>query len=128
MTLVHHGVAKIVLTINHLLINDQKKFIVPWNNNNVGLLITLTYLMYDLRLLVNNPHFSSMDHTAVHIQGGCSSKTKQIFITNCTFTLIRYHDIIHINLKPVNMISCKNTFGIKKVQPSKVESYLEVNI
>ena len=24
-------------------------------------------------------------------------------------------------------ISCKNTFGVKKVQPSKVESYLEVN-
>ena len=25
------------------------------------------------------------------------------------------------------MYSCKNTFGIKKVQPSKVESYLEGN-
>ena len=24
-------------------------------------------------------------------------------------------------------MSCKNTFGVKKVQPSKVESYLEVN-
>ena len=24
-------------------------------------------------------------------------------------------------------ISCKNTFGVKKVQPSKVESYLEEN-
>ena len=27
-----------------------------------------------------------------------------------------------------NDISCKNTFGVKKVQPSKVESYLEVNV
>ena len=26
-----------------------------------------------------------------------------------------------------NDISCKNTFGVKKVQPSKAESYLEVN-
>ena len=26
-----------------------------------------------------------------------------------------------------NDILCKNTFGIKKVQPSKVELYLEVN-
>ena len=103
-----------VLTINQLLINDQKKFIVPRNGNDVGLLINLRYLMYNLQILLTNSHFSSMDHTAVHIQGGCSSKTKQIFITNCTFTLIRYHDIIHINLKPVNMISCKNTFGIKK--------------
>ena len=25
------------------------------------------------------------------------------------------------------LISCKNTFNVKKVQPSKVESYLEVN-
>ena len=25
-------------------------------------------------------------------------------------------------------ISCRNTFGVKKVQPSKVESYLEVNV
>ena len=24
-------------------------------------------------------------------------------------------------------ISCKNTFGVKKVRPSKVESYLELN-
>ena len=24
-------------------------------------------------------------------------------------------------------ISCKNTFGVKKERPSKVESYLEVN-
>ena len=24
-------------------------------------------------------------------------------------------------------ISCKNTFGVKKARPSKVESYLEVN-
>ena len=27
----------------------------------------------------------------------------------------------------VYIISSKNTFGVKKVQPSKVESYLEVN-
>ena len=27
----------------------------------------------------------------------------------------------------VNIISSKNTFGVKKAQPSKVESYLEVN-
>ena len=26
-----------------------------------------------------------------------------------------------------NDILCKNTFGVKKVQPSKVELYLEVN-
>ena len=26
-----------------------------------------------------------------------------------------------------NNISCKNTFGVKKVWPSKVESYMEVN-
>ena len=30
-------------------------------------------------------------------------------------------------LKLVNYISCKNTFGVKKVRPSKAESYLEVN-
>ena len=26
-----------------------------------------------------------------------------------------------------NDISCKNTFGVKKVRPGKLESYLEVN-
>ena len=93
-----------VLTINQLLINDQKKFILPQSSNDVGLLIHLRYLMYNLRVLLTNSHFSSIDYTAIHIKGGCSSKAKQIFITNCTFTLIRYYAVIDIILKPVNMI------------------------
>ena len=93
-----------VLTINQLLINDQKKFILPQNSNNVGLLIHLKYLMYNLQVLLMNSHFSTMDRTAIYIEGGCSSKTKQIFIINCTFTLMRYHAVIEIRLKPVNII------------------------
>ena len=93
-----------VLTINQLVINDQNKFIIPRKGNDVGLKIHLSYLMYHLQLSLTNSHFSSMDNTAVHIQGGCSSKAKQIFITNCTFTLMRYFTVIEIYLKPVNMI------------------------
>ena len=93
-----------VLTINQLHINDQNKFIIPRNGNSAGLQIDLLYMMYHLQLLINNSHFSSMDYTAIRIEGGCSSKAKQIIITNCTFTLIRYYYIIDINLKPVNMI------------------------
>ena len=45
-----------------------------------------------------------MDNAAIQIKGGCSSKTKHIFITNCTFTLIRSYAVIEILLKPVYMI------------------------
>ena len=93
-----------VLTINQLLINDQKKHFIFWDINNVGLRISLKYLMYNLEVLLTNSHFSSMDRTAIYIEGGCSSKVKQFFITNCTFTSIRYHNVIDISLKPVNMV------------------------
>ena len=40
----------------------------------------------------------------------------------------RYESMITImNLTKIDDIPCKNTFGVKKVRPSKVESYLKVN-
>ena len=92
-----------ILIINQLVINDQKKFLTPQNSYRVGLLIDLKYIMYDLQLTLTNSHFSNMDCTAIYIKGGCSSKAKQLFITNCTFTLINYYTIIYINLKAVNI-------------------------
>ena len=68
-----------VLTINQLLINDQKKFMPQ--NDNAGLQVDLAYLMYHLQVLLTNSHFSNVDQTAIRINGGCSSKAKQIFIT-----------------------------------------------
>lgn len=44
-----------------------------------------------------------MDWHAIEIVGGCSSKAKQLFITNCTFTLINHYTIIDIRLNPVNI-------------------------
>ena len=85
-----------VLTINQLVINDQKEFMAQ--NDNAGLQVDLAYLMYHLQVLLTNSHFSNMDQTAIRIDGGCSSKAKQILITNCTFTLIRHNFVIAIYL------------------------------
>ena len=55
------------------------------------------------------------------------------FLTNCNFCQGNYIWVNHSG--PIAMhepyksddILCKNTFGVNKVQPSKVDSYLEVN-
>ena len=92
-----------VLTINQLFIDDHKKCIKAWSDINPGLIIYMQYLTYNMQISLNNSHFSNMDRKAMVIVGGCSSKVKKIFITNCTFTLVKAYPIIHIILKPVNI-------------------------
>ena len=47
---------------------------------------------------------------------------------NVKRTIAKFIQVLAIEkMLSVAVISCKNTFGAKKVWPSKVESYLEVN-
>ena len=45
---------------------------------------------------------------------------------NFDFMIMYFVEQLFISIR-VYLISCKNTFSVKKVRPSKVESYLEVN-
>ena len=70
---------------------------------NAGVYIDLKYLTYNVQLSLQNSHFSNMNRRAIHIEGGCSFKTKTIFVTNCTFTAVQQYSIIEIILKSVNI-------------------------
>ena len=91
------------LVMNQIVINDHIKCITDRTGNNTGLHINLQYLMYNVQLSLHNSHFSNMYRRALHIQGGCSSKTKNILIINCTFAQVKDYSIIFIYLRPVSI-------------------------
>ena len=43
------------------------------------------------------------------------------------FKIVFIPDFLSINVHPLLYTLCKNTYGVKKMQPMKVESYLEMN-
>ena len=97
------------ITINQLLIKNYTKCN---TYRNAGLLLDLDYALYHVNLLLVNSTFSYMDRTALNIYSRCSSVTKRILVTNCTFT--NFHEAnsaIHIIASPVNQnikfVNCK---------------------
>ena len=55
----------------------------------------------------------------------CVQEVNRLCLSVCIH--VYAHMCICVHLCVYMCISSKNTFGVKKAQPSKIESYLEVN-